>query len=283
VVNFHASPSSALLAYSTGARIRAVHFHELRKPRRYFSTVPIPNEGKLLPIIERDMDAVRALGLQAPAGLLPKLYFQPRELALASQHLMQLGLSGELLMIGLGASRPTKHWPLERFAETAIGWCLAKPAASALAIAGPDDPGAAGRFLLEVEKALSARIDSPEERQALRTRIQCVGNLNVRELGATLSQASVYLGNDSGPKHVAVAVGVPTVSVFGPEHPYEWHPYPQARHPYFFTESLSCRKDAQPGFPDWCGLSDCIVEKHRCMRGIGHESVLEACLKVAGK
>jgi len=98
-----------------------------------------------------------------------------------------------------------------------------------------------------------------------------------------LSQLAVFAGNDSGPRHLAVAVGTPTVTLFGPEHPFEWHPYPEDRHPRFFVDNLPCRRDAMPGMPAWCGLHDCVAEAHKCMTMIEAGPVFEAIRRVARK
>jgi heptosyltransferase-2 len=86
--------------------------------------------------------------------------------------------------------------------------------------------------------------------------------LGVRELAAALSVCRAYVGNDSGPKHLAVAVGIPTFTFFGPEDPVEWHPYDRALHPVFFLPGLACRREDQGR---WCGLQLCTEERHRCM------------------
>jgi heptosyltransferase-2 len=91
-----------------------------------------------------------------------------------------------------------------------------------------------------------------------------------------LAEANVVLGNDSGPKHLAVAVGTPTVTVFGPENPFEWHPYATERHPYVFVEGLACRTNQLAGFPAWCGLQGaCVQEKHACLQKITPAEVFE--------
>jgi ADP-heptose:LPS heptosyltransferase len=75
-------------------------------------------------------------------------------------------------------------------------------------------------------------------------------------------------------------VGVPTVTLFGPEHPLEWHPYPQDRHPRLFIEPLHCRVNQEPGSPPWCGLFDCIVEAHQCMTRISVDNVSDQIRRV---
>jgi ADP-heptose:LPS heptosyltransferase len=114
----------------------------------------------------------------------------------------------------------------------------------------------------------------------LRDQIQVMPSCNVRVLAARISGLNVLLGNDSGPRHLASALGVPTVTLFGPEHPLEWHPYSVDRHPRLFIEPLPCRKNAEPGSPPWCGLQECIIEAHQCMTRIGSDEVFTEVKRV---
>lgn len=271
VANFHASPSSATIAFATGSRVRSIHFHGHKDKNRY-SSVIVPGKGILKPVIERDMDTIRALGIQVPAGKMPRVHLLPQETAEADDWLAAAGLKSPVLGLGLGASRPTKNWPADRFAELAIEWCRRPGGGSVLVPAGPDDENSARDF----QRALDGRNATD-----VRSRIVIERSLPLRRLAAVLSRMAVFAGNDSGPKHVAVAVETPTVTVFGPENPFEWHPYPMNDHPYLFIEPLECRRDALPGFPAWCGLHECIQEKHRCMTGISVPSVLAECERVA--
>jgi ADP-heptose:LPS heptosyltransferase len=278
VVNFHASPTSSLLAFATGAPTRAVHFHGHRDKNK-FSTVTIPGKGILKPIIERDMDTIRALGLHVPAGRLPQVNLQKSEQDEAKTYLQNLNLVGPILGISLGASRLTKSWPVERYAALAIEW--ARSNGSAFVFSGPQEGNELKIFLKAVDELLISSFPDSENRAAIRSKITATHQLSLRRLAAVLNQLSVLVGNDSGPKHLAIAVNTPTVTLFGPEHPFEWHPYSTQNHPFLFIENLPCRKDADPGMPPWCGLHTCTLEEHRCMNLIGVDSVLSQCQKVA--
>lgn len=263
VINFHASPSSAIISFATGAKTRSIHFHGHRAKNRY-STVVVPGKGILKPIIERDMDSVRALGVSIKAGKLPRVYLAEPELSSAAEEIRRSGLHRPLLGIGLGASRPAKSWSVEKFAGLASRW-IAETHGSVLVVAGPGEKDSIER--------LSRQLGSQG--------VYYLFNPPLRTLAALLAQVSVFAGNDSGPKHLAIATGVPTVTFFGPEHPFEWHPYARNEHPFFFIEPLACRKDAQPGMPAWCGIHECILEKHRCMSQIEVDPVLLECKRVA--
>lgn len=280
VVNLHASPSSATLVFATGAKHRAIHFHGHRDRNRY-STVRIPGKGTLKPIIERDMDTVRALGILVPEGKLPKIFLHPTEQEKARERLQVQGFGGKILGLGLGASRLTKSWAIDRYAEVAVRWCRAT-GGTAVAFVAPDERDRGLLFLRAIDEQLRQQMPEATERASVRARLGLETALELRLLAALIAECAVFVGNDSGPRHLAVALGVPTVTLFGPEHPFEWHPYPQERHPRFFIEPLECRKDGAPGMPAWCALEICVEQAHRCMAMIGTDAVLDECLRVGG-
>jgi len=262
-LNFHASPSSATLTFATGARVRAVNFHSGNAKNRY-STLEIPDRGVMKTILEKDLDTVRALGVSVPEDTFkPSIHLKPNEMNLGFQMLESMGLKRPILALGLGSIRPTKHWGEEKFAELASGWGQ-KTGGGVLLLTGAGEEARAQETL----KLLAGR----------GTTAAHLHHAELRTLAACLSQSALYCGNDAGPKHMAAAVGIPTVTIFGPESPDQWHCYPQNQHPYFYIPKLPCRKDALPGMPDWCVLQECVIEKHRCMKSIEVAPVLEACL-----
>ncbi len=279
VVNFHASPSSSTLAYAVGAKVRSIHFHGHKDKNRY-STVVVPGKGVLKPVIERDMDTVRALGVAIPEGRQPKVFLKDDELARAQQRIAQTGLFGPILGLGIGASRATKVWPLERFAATAIRWCD-QYRGSVVVYHAQSETDLARQFFDAVDRKLVEWYVDPTARNAVRARILAEVQPPIRLLAAMLKTHALYLGNDSGPKHLAVAVGTPTITIFGPEDPFEWHPYPLDRHPVHYREGLSCRNDQLPGFRPWCGLHKCVKEEHRCMQGIPEDEVFRTVERMA--
>lgn len=277
---FHASPSSATVAFATGAPIRSIHFHGHKDKNRY-STVKIPGKGQIKPVIERDMDALRAVGIHVPAGRLPSIQLESRETTAGKDFLERAGVRGPVLGIGLGASRPAKAWPIERYALLATRWAR-ETGGGAFAVAASDESALLREFLARVDEILKTFASDPGERASLRSRITGSFELPIRQLAAVLGAMAVFAGNDSGPRHLAVAVETPTVTLFGPEDPFEWHPYPVDRHPLLFMPNLECRKDAMPGMPPWCARHECkpsSPEQHRCLRNIGVDEVLALCLK----
>jgi ADP-heptose:LPS heptosyltransferase len=105
------------------------------------------------------------------------------------------------LAIHPGSGSAWKNWPAPRFA--ALAAALAR--GPWLLVEGPADEQAAAPLRL-VAGATPAR------------------DLPPRVLGALLSRAGVYAGNDSGVSHLAAAWGAPTVALFGPTDPDVWSP-----------------------------------------------------------
>jgi ADP-heptose:LPS heptosyltransferase len=68
-------------------------------------------------------------------------------------------------------------------------------------------------------------------------------------------KSSAVLSVDSGPRHLAAAVGTPTLTIWGPEPVERWHPYSHDKHPVAL-KAVFCRP---------CGLSVCVEQKHECM------------------
>lgn len=65
--------------------------------------------------------------------------------------------------------------------------------------------------------------------------ISLVGKLSLAELALLLRKASLYIGNDSGPMHLAATVGTPCIAFFGPETPHLYGPLPPVRHDVFYS------------------------------------------------
>jgi ADP-heptose:LPS heptosyltransferase len=172
VVNFHASPSSAMIAFATGAKTRSIHFHGHKDPNRY-STVVVPGKGVLKPIIERDMDSVRALGLKIPEGAMPGVKSNSEEQKWANQLVSVFGHGGPVLAMGIGASRPTKSWAIENFAKLAIEWCREKKGA-VIALAAESEAALASAFLIAVDDILSITVTDIEESIEIRKESFCV-------------------------------------------------------------------------------------------------------------
>jgi heptosyltransferase-2 len=166
-----------------------------------------------------------------------------------------LGLDGEVVGVSPGAAfGPAKRWLPERFAEA--GCAIAGERGAAVALFG----SAAERELCE---QVAARIRAGGRRAA-----NLAGETTLGEFIELAAACTLFLTNDSGAMHVASALGVPTVAVFGPTDP--WATGPKGPRVCLVREPLDCSP---------CKLRVCPID-HRCMRRIPAEAVARAALEL---
>ncbi|MBI4322952.1 MAG: glycosyltransferase family 9 protein [Candidatus Omnitrophica bacterium] len=131
-----------------------------------------------------------------------------------SQLMNRLGVGNEerLVSVHPWTSNPKKQWPLERF-RMLLDRLGSIPGVRPMLIGGPQERARAG----EVLPGVSPRL------------MNLIGRLSLKELAACLRRARVVITNDSGPMHLAAAVGTPVVALFGTEdagsHPRRWGPW----------------------------------------------------------
>jgi len=96
--------------------------------------------------------------------------------------------------------------------------------------------------------------------------VNLCGKLSPRESGAAMARAKIFLGHDSGPMHLAAAVGTPCVAVFsGRNLPRQWWPMGK-RHRVVYHQ-VDCAG---------CGLETCIEQGKKCIVSIGVDEVMRA-------
>lgn len=100
------------------------------------------------------------------------------------------------------------------------------------------------------------------------------GDTHISQLAALYARACVVLGPDSGPLHLAAAVGAPTVALFGPADPAEFRPWGAKERHIVLASDIACRPCR---VLDWGGDNP---ENHPCVREISMGQVLEAARRV---
>jgi heptosyltransferase-3 len=96
------------------------------------------------------------------------------------------------------------------------------------------------------------------------------GRLTMRQSAAAIASAQLFIGHDSGPMHVAAAVGVPIVAVFSARNlPGIWFPLSDRRQVHYTT--MDCMG---------CGLMRCEARQKACIRAITVDEVYASCLRM---
>ncbi len=110
----------------------------------------------------------------------------------------EVGQSDKLLALHPGASCPSKIWPYQRFAEVADK-LNQKYGFKILVLAGPKELGLAEKLISHMQAKA----------------VNLAGRTSVSQLASILKRCRLFISNDSGPVHIASAVGVPVISIFG--------------------------------------------------------------------
>jgi lipopolysaccharide heptosyltransferase I len=164
-------------------------------------------------IVEQCLALLEPLGVTAPSVEFPLPVDVPAE-ARIDGFLRRAGLKARsrLVVVNPGAGRPDKRWPAARFAAIAAR-LTAEAGASVLVVWGPDEVAVA-----------EAIVGTSQPGRAL-----LAPPTDLHELIALLKRASVVVGGDTGPVHLAAALGVPCVGLYGPTSVERNGPYGQTR------------------------------------------------------
>ena len=180
----------------------------------------------------RGLEVVALAGAE-PVGLEPRLHLRPAE-----QEQRDAARSGPpTVVVHPGATDPRRHWPVERFAAVV----------SALVADGARVEVVGDASEVDLAEALLAAVDDRDGRVTSRAGRQDLGGLV-----GTLATADVVLANDSGPRHVAAAVGTRTAGVYWVGNVVTAAPLGRSRHRIqvgFTTHCPVCGRDlTEPGW-----------------------------------
>jgi heptosyltransferase III len=151
-----------------------------------------------------------------------------------------------------GRSR-LKQWPVTRF-RALLDQLAAESLCDFLIVGGADEAWIMKEF---AGKAC--------ERVAI-----AVGQFALRQLGAVLEQAKLFVGGDSGPMHLAAATGTPVIGIFGSTSELRFRPW--GPHCRVVSQHYPCSPDASGTFEDRC--STCHFSEPRCLTELPVEAVL---------
>jgi lipopolysaccharide heptosyltransferase II len=182
-----------------------------------------------------------------------RLHVETSERDVADKRLLDAGVRKGVWRIAIApgaAYGSAKCWPPQRFASLA-DTLIDRFNADVILFGAPS------------ERDITARIASEMRHRP----VNFAGQTTIDQLPAHFAVCDLFIGNDSGAMHVAAAVGMPVVAIFGPTDPYGTAPV---------TDRLDIVRNAPSCSP--CFLRHCPVD-HRCMTRIEVDAVLDAARK----
>ena len=234
IVHLSEQPRGAWLARTLGARYRVGPIDRDRGGwwhRSFTHLYPLIRNRHA---VEVNLDALRRIGVQPAAGE-RKVVFVPGRTA--EERVRELVVEPFVHMHPASRWR-FKCWPAER--NAALADRLAEQGHRVVMTAAPGETP----FIDEIVR----RMKSPP--------VNLAGKLSLKELGALTARARLFVGVDSMPMHLAAAMGVPTVALFGPSSEAVWGPWNVEQR--VVTTTHSCR----PCGVDGCGggkVSECLT------------------------
>lgn len=217
--------------------------------------VPMPPGLRRRHQVEYYLELLRPLGIPVDP-VAPTLRTTPEEDAAARALLSELGIPSGRTLIGLNPGSTygaAKRWIPERYAEVAAR-LAAEHDGHVLIFGGPS------------EEPLGSSIAG-----IMRSSVTVLsGRTTVRQMMAMIKQCRVFLTNDTGPMHIAAALRVPLVAIYGPTDPITTAPFGKGH------ELIRKPVDCSP-----CLLRECPID-HRCMEGIGSDEVYRAAVRQLG-
>ena len=211
VIDFFSNPRSAQLAWASGAP-RRIGFDF--PGRRWAYTQRITQPPGRQYAASHKLLLTAALGADT-ASQLPRFFLDDEARHYAEKQLEELGVSPSELLVALSpvSRQPYKVWPAKYFARIA-DVLIERYGARVLLLWGPGEEHFADEVRLEMVHQALPSYPVP----------------SLPRMAALLERADLYVGNDNGPRHFAIAVNTPTVTVFGRPFPENWTPPGQPQH-----------------------------------------------------
>jgi len=228
---------AALLAYVSGAPVRIGY---PANGSGFLYTIKVDQRNRYKHETEASLDVVRTIGIDTDDKR-PQLQLSARASKYADDLCSKEGISSSDLIIGIHPGGHQRHtrWPADRYAETA-NVLISHYEAKVILLGGSGDK----RIIDEILSCMPTRPIVPD-----------LGN-SLQNLAAIIKRCNIFLGNNSGPMHVASAVGTPVVAIFGPVHPLEhenkWLPLGEEH--MVVRKKMDCT-DCHPGH---CKGMECI-------------------------
>ncbi len=178
--------------------------------KKVFSISPFPEKGRGVHVIDHMLSSLLSMGIPQ-GGRIPRIFLLEEDRRFAEAWLRQRGVHGGvekgLVALHPGSGGQKKLWPIENFFRLA-------------------------ERITDGLRLNTILIIGPAEREYLRSGLERIRSiipiwaedLPLIHVASLLDRCQCYIGNDSGMTHLAAAIGIPTIALFGPTDPEIWGP-----------------------------------------------------------
>lgn len=263
-IDFHGGPRASLLTWLSRAPTR-IGYQIAGRSWMYTRVVARPRTLRPRHSVENQWDLLASLQIPPPdPGRFPvEMPATDAARARIDDRLARDGASpaDRLIVMHVSAGNPFRKWPIPSFGEVAARLVVGGPARRVIVTSGPSDSDAASRVVAEAR----GRIPGADAHRV----VAWGDEFSLAELRALVDVASLYIGGDSGPMHVAATSRVPILALYGPTLPARSAPWrdPRWRSAALETAGLDCRP---------CDQRVCAPGDFRCLTRIEAPQVAEA-------
>lgn len=247
---------SGLVSWWSGAK-RRIGFRgeDSRELNLVFNSERVAPPDEAVHVVEKNLSLLKPLGVEIPhkpEWVMPN--YKP-EIEAMRPFLSECGLIGaggtvkDYAVVNPGATWLTKRWPPEMFGEVAKGLIEKHGLSVVVPWAGDDEKKAAEKIVAIAGK--NAFLAPPTD---------------IRQLAGLTAPAVLFVGNDTGPLHLAVALNVNSVAIFGATDPLRNGPYGAGHR--MQTGGVDCHP---------CWKTSCERKDLACLMWVKPEVVLTSC------
>ena len=205
-------------------------------------------------VVDRNLKMLLPLGIEKPYY---EYYYKPDQLSIefARTFLDNYKIRDKIIGLNISATTDVQRWPTEKFIE--LGKKLAKETSYFVFLFwGPGDKG----LMEDIELKLNNE-----------AKFKVIPATTLNQLGAFINNCSLLVTGDGGPKHMAVAMNIPSLTIYGGVSAIQWNPEDTKRFPYL-TSSIEC-------YP--CNNKKaCRFNTLECLHQISVDKVFETILEV---
>lgn len=242
VIDLFGNPRTALVTFLSGAPTRVGYRF---RGRRYAYNTVVEPRGAAVHNVQFNLDALEALGIPI-VDRSPFVPCSKEDERYVDGFLVQLG-GGPLVGVNTAGGWYTKRWGIQRYARL-CDRLIAEQECTVVLTWGPGEQE-------HVEAIRAAMRETPFIPPAT----------TFPQLAALLKRCDFVVSNDTGPMHIAAAMGTPVLGIYGPTNPALQGPFGEG-HLTIRNESLTCLG---------CNLTSCPIGLP-CMEGLSVDAVLAA-------
>ena len=247
----------AVVGYSHGARAKLYDYKVKYNDKQH--------------AVQAFLDLVREAGIKYDVEKLPNLNFSKSDKNKVDRFLKGNDVKNNDFLVcvapGAAESAKARMWPFERYSEL-CDEIIAKYGAKIIFTGIPEENDLVNSIQEKMENKAKA--------------INAAGQINLNQLFYLISKCKLFIGNDSGPMHVAAAQGIKTLGLFGPNLPVRFGPYGKGNIGLYkgyncqFSPCINVHKGQVPD----CLYSRFSNDYQKCMKNISVDDALKEVEKL---